>query len=54
MESISILVASLLLEAGIFELADAFIVFASLQVLCGGVWMFTVVPAEKREKEDKL
>lgn len=53
MESVSILVASLLLEAGIFELADAFIVFASLQVLCGGVWMFTVVPAEKREKENE-
>ena len=47
-ESISILAASLLLEARVFELKDAFLVFASLQVLCGVVWLFTVVPAEKK------
>lgn len=51
-ESISILIASLLLEADVLQLTDAFIVFASLQVICGIVWLFTVVPAENKLKEN--
>ena len=47
-ESISILAASLLLELAIIELSESFIVFASLQIVCGLVWLSTVVPAEKR------
>ena len=47
-ESISILAASLLLEAGVLDLNQAFAAFASLQVVCGIVWLLTVVPAEKR------
>lgn len=49
MESVSILFASLLLEAEMVSLQGAFLLFALLQVLCGIIWLFTVVPAEKRE-----
>ena len=52
-ESISIFIASLLLEAEVLQLTDAFIVFASLQVVCGIIWLLTVVPAEKKMKESR-
>lgn len=48
-ESVSILVASLVLEAGWFDLATAFQVFAGLQVACGLLWIAIVVPRERRD-----
>ena len=50
MQSVSILCASLLLEAQFVTLRGAFLLFALLQVACGIVWLFTVVPAERRER----
>jgi MFS family permease len=47
-ESASILAASLLLESGAVGLRGAFFAFAGLQVLCGALWLATVVPVERR------
>ncbi len=47
MESLSILAASLLLEAGTFDLRTAFLVFAVLQVGSGLLWLALVVPRER-------
>ncbi len=49
-ESISIFSGSLLLEWGILNLSTAFIVFASLQVLSGLLWLGIIVPAERRQQ----
>jgi MFS family permease len=48
-ESLSILVGSLLLEAGWLDLAGAVQVFAALQVACGLAWLGIVVPRERAE-----
>ncbi len=48
-ESLSIFCASLLLETNTLELKDAFLAFAFIQVVTGLVWLFTVVPAEKKD-----
>ncbi len=48
-ESISILAASLMLEAELLDLRGAFLFFALLQIACGIIWLFTVVPAERNE-----
>lgn len=50
-ESVSILIASLLLELKLLTLSGAFLLFAALQILCGVIWLLTVVPSEKRWRE---
>ena len=50
-ESVSILAASLLLEAAWLDLATAFQVFAGVQVACGLLWIAIVVPRERRDDE---
>ncbi len=49
-ESVSIFAGSALLEAGWLGLAGAVQVFASLQVACGLVWIWTVVPQERTDQ----
>lgn len=48
-ESVSILVASILLEFDYLQLSDAFKVFAGLQIISGVIWLITIVPAERRD-----
>jgi MFS family permease len=50
-ESASILIASLVLEAGWLDLATAFQVFAGVQVACGLLWLAVIVPRERRDDE---
>ena len=50
MESISIFVASLILEMGLLSLVQVIILFGSISVLAGVFWLFSVVPAEKRDQ----
>lgn len=52
MESISIFVASLILEMGLLSLVEVVILFGSISVLSGALWLFFVVPAEKRDREE--
>lgn len=52
MESISIFVASLILEMGLLSLVQVVILFGSISVLSGAIWLFFVVPAEKRDREE--
>ncbi len=52
-ESVSILVASLLLEIGWIDLVGSFRLFAGLQVACGVLWWIIVVPRERRDEEAK-
>ena len=47
-DSLSILTASLLMEAGLLDLRTGVLTFGALQVLCGGLWMLLVVPRERR------
>ena len=47
-ETLSILVASALLEAGLLDLRLSFLVFALIQILSGLVWIALVVPRERR------
>jgi MFS family permease len=47
-DSVSILAASLLLEAGWLTLAGGFALCAGLQIACGAGWLLAVVPAERR------
>jgi len=49
MESFSILAASLVLEMGLLSLSQTIILFGSITVICGLIWMFFVVPAEKTD-----
>jgi len=49
-ESLSILVASTALEVGWFTLAEAILVFAGLQVVCGVAWLLLVVPRERTDR----
>jgi hypothetical protein len=46
-DSLSILVASLLLEAGWLSLAGGLALCAATQVACGAAWLLVVVPAER-------
>ena len=48
-ESLSILAASILLETSYLELQEAFILFASLQIVTGILWLLTIVPAERND-----
>ncbi|MDE2997299.1 MAG: MFS transporter [Bacteroidota bacterium] len=50
MESISIFVASLILEMGLFDLIQVVWLFGGVSVICGVFWLFFVVPAEKRDR----
>ena len=50
MESISIFVASLILELGLLSLVQVIILFGSISVLAGVFWLFSVVPAEKKDQ----
>jgi hypothetical protein len=49
MESISIFVASLILEMGLLSLIQVVILFGSISAVAGLCWLFLVVPAEKRD-----
>ena len=53
-DAISILVASLLLEARWLDLRTAFQVFAVAQVLCGVLWLVLVVPRERADAMTEL
>ncbi len=53
MESLSILFASLSLELTLFDLSDAFIFFAGLQILCGVIWLIVIVPAERKASSQR-
>ncbi len=46
-DSVSILVASLLLETGVLTLRTGLIAFGLLQVCCGLAWVIAVVPRER-------
>lgn len=48
LDTVSILVASLILELGLFTLPQVIMGFAVVQVFSGIMWLFWVVPAEKR------
>jgi MFS family permease len=48
-ESASVLAAALLLEYAVASLGTIILLFASVQVLTGLVWLLTVVPAERRQ-----
>ncbi|RMF62590.1 MAG: MFS transporter, partial [Bacteroidetes bacterium] len=48
-DAVSILAASLLLEAGVFSLRGGFLVFAALQVASGLAWLLVVPPRERAE-----
>ena len=47
-DSVSILTASLLLESGTISLSSGVLIFAVVQILCGTLWTWFVVPAERR------
>ncbi len=49
-DTLAIGTASLLLESGTVTLRTAFLGFAALQVVCGIVWLLTVVPRERRDE----
>ena len=49
-ESLSILLASILLELEYLRLSSAFIFFAGLQILSGILWLLLIVPAERRDE----
>jgi MFS family permease len=50
-ESLSILVASALLELDWLSLNEAILLFAGLQVACGLAWLALIVPRERRDEE---
>jgi len=52
MESISIFVASLILEMGLLSLVQAVLVFGCVSMLSGVLWLIGVVPAEKRDRRE--
>ncbi len=45
-DTVSILAASILLERGILDLRQGFMLFAGVQVVCGGLWLLTVARKE--------
>jgi len=49
MESVSILAASLVLEMGLLSLSETVFLWGAISVVCGVIWLFFVVPAEKRD-----
>jgi len=49
MESFSIFTASLILEMGLLPLLQVVILYASISIISGLIWLFFVVPAEKRD-----
>ena len=53
-ESVSILLASILLELGYVQLDTAFVVFAFLQIVSGALWLLIVVPAERKSEPPPL
>ena len=47
-DSVSILSASLLMEAGVLGLRSGIVVFGAVQILCGLAWVILVVPQESQ------
>jgi MFS family permease len=47
-DSVSILSASLLMEAGVLGLRSGIVVFGAVQILCGLAWVILVVPRERQ------
>jgi MFS family permease len=47
-DSVSIVLASLLMEAGVLGLRSGIVVFGAVQVLCGLAWVILVVPQESQ------
>lgn len=50
-DSLSILGASALLELGLVDLRSGILLFGAIQVVCGLIWQWQVVPRERREPE---
>jgi len=48
-DALAILAASLLLEAELLSLRSGFLVFASIQIACGLMWLVLVVPHERQK-----
>jgi hypothetical protein len=46
-DSLSILTASLLMEAGLLTLRSGIVLYGGVQVLCGLAWIVLVVPKER-------
>jgi len=51
-DSLSILIASLLMEAGILDLRTGIVAFGAVQVLCGLLWFALVVPNERQYSQE--
>lgn len=47
-DSLSILLASLMMEVGVLDLRLGIVVFGAVQVFCGLLWFALVVPSERR------
>lgn len=54
MESVSILLASIVLEMAWLNLQQTFICFALVQVICGILWLFIIVPAERKDSQGSV
>ena len=52
-DTASILLASLFLEIGWFDLRASFLAFATLQILCGVLWVLIVVPKERKSSVEE-
>lgn len=52
MESISIFIASLILELELLSLVQVVVVFGIVSILSGAGWLYLVVPAERQDRQD--
>ncbi len=52
MESISIFIASLILELELLSLVQVVVVFGIVSVLSGAGWLYLVVPAERQDRQE--
>jgi hypothetical protein len=50
MESISIFIASLILELGLLSLVPVVVVFGIVSILSGAGWLYFMVPAERQDR----
>lgn len=49
-DAVSVLAASLLMEAGILSLRTGVLVFGAVQIACGLAWIILVVPKERQPR----
>ncbi len=52
MESISIFIASLILELELLSLVQVVVVFGIVSILSGAGWLYLVVPAERQDRQE--